>query len=526
MEPRFGRDLGGVRIHTDHRAAESARAVDALAYSVGQDVIFAAGQYAPHTPAGSRLLAHELAHTLQSRESGRLFPFLEIGKVDDPAERAADQSADAVLRGERVSLPSAAGGVLRRQRACTASTTDRADQRLVHCEDGDYRVTMTTTPTPPSPDSHTTVRAGWNNTDIYLTVSICRGGTDVQVTPSLSLPQAVGQALGNVLAGSPVLSGVDLTGGLNISIIQSDSFTLSLGPRVTVDPRGVSGVGGGATVTTPNVTVGGDVTYDPRTRAGFLTFTFSGGSSQPHVDCHRKGQPHLVFTCERITHVPGTPGVPEHPYPDELRYIFFEYPTANIRRDFQLPTDIQSLHDRGYQVTSILGFTSPEGPRRRENRSFEGNIALGQERADAALAWLQNEACPTCDLSGVPHEGRSELPPQQGAVEPEPRGPRMEREAVEEFLGAGAGQTPDPLAPHTPEELAAFRRLPPAAQREWAFQRMRRAEIRFHHAPDPAIPEVPARDRYDSGDCPDSVIEAARNSFGLTAAARVFPRGR
>jgi Domain of unknown function (DUF4157) len=65
MEGRFGADFSSVRVHDDARAAESARAVGAHAYSVGSDVVFAAGRYGPGTAAGDRLLAHELAHTLQ-----------------------------------------------------------------------------------------------------------------------------------------------------------------------------------------------------------------------------------------------------------------------------------------------------------------------------------------------------------------------------------------------------------------------------------------------------------------------------
>ena len=65
FEPRFGRDLGDVRVHADAEAAASARAVGALAYTVGRDVVFGAGSYAPHSEAGRRLLAHELTHTLQ-----------------------------------------------------------------------------------------------------------------------------------------------------------------------------------------------------------------------------------------------------------------------------------------------------------------------------------------------------------------------------------------------------------------------------------------------------------------------------
>lgn len=65
FEPRFGHDFSRVRIHTDARAAESASAVGAQAYTVGRDVVFGAGQFAPGTSAGNRLLAHELAHVVQ-----------------------------------------------------------------------------------------------------------------------------------------------------------------------------------------------------------------------------------------------------------------------------------------------------------------------------------------------------------------------------------------------------------------------------------------------------------------------------
>jgi Domain of unknown function (DUF4157) len=66
LEPVLGMDLSSVRVHTDAAAAASADAVDALAYTVGSDVVFAAGTYAPAAPAGRHLLAHELAHVAQS----------------------------------------------------------------------------------------------------------------------------------------------------------------------------------------------------------------------------------------------------------------------------------------------------------------------------------------------------------------------------------------------------------------------------------------------------------------------------
>src|SRR5581483_10841333 len=65
MEPRFRHDFSNVRVHADDQAAESARFVNANAYTVGHDVIFARGNYAPGSEAGRLLLAHELTHVIQ-----------------------------------------------------------------------------------------------------------------------------------------------------------------------------------------------------------------------------------------------------------------------------------------------------------------------------------------------------------------------------------------------------------------------------------------------------------------------------
>jgi len=65
FEPRFGHDFSQVRMHTDALAAESARAINAQAFTMGQDVVFGAGQYAPESSTGQRLMAHELTHVIQ-----------------------------------------------------------------------------------------------------------------------------------------------------------------------------------------------------------------------------------------------------------------------------------------------------------------------------------------------------------------------------------------------------------------------------------------------------------------------------
>lgn len=72
FEPRFGLDFSGVRIHDDASAAASARGIQARAFTSGRHVAFAEGEYAPHTNAGLRLLAHELTHVEQQRGSGTL----------------------------------------------------------------------------------------------------------------------------------------------------------------------------------------------------------------------------------------------------------------------------------------------------------------------------------------------------------------------------------------------------------------------------------------------------------------------
>ena len=71
MEPRFGHDFSGVRVHTDASAADSARAVNALAFTAGPHVVFGSNQYAPGTAEGKRLLAHELTHVVQQSHLSR-----------------------------------------------------------------------------------------------------------------------------------------------------------------------------------------------------------------------------------------------------------------------------------------------------------------------------------------------------------------------------------------------------------------------------------------------------------------------
>ncbi len=126
MERRFGQDFSGVRVHDGAAAAESARAVSAQAYTVGQDIVFGSGRYAPHSHSGRHLLAHELAHTVQQRgiqRSGIDGVSIPLASENQRLEQEAEHAANAVSDGQSVSGFGAttAGPVLSRQ-ADTAAT--------------------------------------------------------------------------------------------------------------------------------------------------------------------------------------------------------------------------------------------------------------------------------------------------------------------------------------------------------------------------------------------------------------------
>jgi hypothetical protein len=101
VEPRFGHDFSQVRVHTDLRAAQSARAVNALAYTVGRNVVFGPGAYQPKTNAGMRLLAHELTHVVQQSHTNRhrAAPQPEFGRVDCVYEQEAYDHAKTISKG-------------------------------------------------------------------------------------------------------------------------------------------------------------------------------------------------------------------------------------------------------------------------------------------------------------------------------------------------------------------------------------------------------------------------------------------
>jgi hypothetical protein len=110
MEPRFGRDFSGVRVHIDSRAVEANRAVRAKAFTVGNHLAFGLGQYAPATQQGKSLIAHELMHTVQQSGSPILLQRAENDTVAGCAALTDSQSdVDAHVNASLTAARAAAG---------------------------------------------------------------------------------------------------------------------------------------------------------------------------------------------------------------------------------------------------------------------------------------------------------------------------------------------------------------------------------------------------------------------------------
>jgi hypothetical protein len=117
MESRFGTDFGDVRVHTDSGAHESAKSVNAQAYTVGPNIVFEQGRFDPSSDQGRHMLAHELTHVVQQR-SGPVDGTDAGGgvKVSDPSdrfEREAVANADRVMSAPAPTPAPAVAGVQR-----------------------------------------------------------------------------------------------------------------------------------------------------------------------------------------------------------------------------------------------------------------------------------------------------------------------------------------------------------------------------------------------------------------------------
>jgi len=114
MGAHLGVDLSAVRVHADGHGDALSRSVQAEAFTVGSDVFFRSGRYAPETGEGRQLLAHELTHVVQ-QTAGTVPDESRVSHPDDPHERQADAVADAVTATPAPATASGAGSGVQRQ---------------------------------------------------------------------------------------------------------------------------------------------------------------------------------------------------------------------------------------------------------------------------------------------------------------------------------------------------------------------------------------------------------------------------
>jgi hypothetical protein len=405
MEPRFGQDFSQVRLHTDARAAESARAVNALAYTVGRDVVFGVGQYAPYTSPGQRLIAHELAHTVQQQYLHTI-P-IGISKPDTASEYQAEHAADRVTSGfTSRALPRSHVSLVAREQ----------DTRTMPAEDGGVdRVVRDVTPGKCAlvPESRASVTGDITTSKSFLQIDLCRGSVSGQISGELDYSEALqqaGQAVSTLLSNAS--SGQSSSQALStfsndlkqlkpgaqvkLNFLASDVFRLDI--TGLGDASVAGGLSGKASAraqfdTGPvKLIVEGSASGGTQEQTRFeITGNISfGGSRQRAPDCYvcECGKPKITFNC---AHIPGKGGntppskPPAAPQPRYIPY-FFDYAdiTPNPRLVQMNEANLDeavSLLNGNYTIARIEGSASPEGPVEGKRGRFTNNTLLAEARA-------------------------------------------------------------------------------------------------------------------------------------------------
>jgi hypothetical protein len=440
MDPRFGYDFSHVRVHTDEKAAESARAVDALAYTVGRQIVFGSGQYAPTAPAGRRLLAHELAHTLQQDRFGAsVSPRLEVGAVDTAAELEADRVADHVVSGGAAPGIQAAPAPLVQRQPKTDDdgpepNFESAQQRGGHARaafidagkrgDDQVRVAITRylcdcvgrNVTKTKGSTHLKPGPG-------VTLEICNGRVTGRLTgdvvPSgFTTGRATVRAEVNVAPGS---GGTGVKGGVEGEVRNTGSEP-QVGGRADVRVKppggpevGVGGevfkgtqtgridtkVGGGVEVNVPGLgktRIGVDVTnpQDKQRIGGQITFGGNlPGQAVENKICRECRCP-VVYECfedipPRDVKETVTFDVEER---GRLRY-YFSLDTNNDTTDPALRADSRRMLDEvarrvaaGARIAAITGYASPEDNRDRPTPNEQLSFSRGKRLHDLLASKL------------------------------------------------------------------------------------------------------------------------------------------
>jgi hypothetical protein len=253
VEPLFGMSFGAVRVHDDPRSHALARDLGARAFTVGQDVHFASGEFRPDDPDGLHLLAHELTHTVQQRGVGAsaVTDPVVIDAPDSTLEDAADASADAVVAGRATSVrPGIAGAETRpllQRKEAEGTRTRRIDQYTTVA----VTRSLIERPCTKVKETQATPRKDifrWDEDAgaIRLRYSICNGKVQLESGATLDYSDVVRAAkellrsVGSNPAGAPAAV-EDAVNSATISASGHVSFTVSRTLDVTVSGESTAG---------------------------------------------------------------------------------------------------------------------------------------------------------------------------------------------------------------------------------------------------------------------------------------------
>jgi Domain of unknown function (DUF4157) len=517
LESSFQCELSRVRVHSDESAAQAATAINARAFTLGQNIWFGRNEFAPHSAGGFHLLAHEVAHTIQQgKQSPTVQRSLAIGSVDDPSEAAADRAADAAIASSSVPQLFSTPPMIRRRRI--EYTPDPNVRYLVEDDNKTrYKVIRTyeSVVVADSPSGAPKVKPGINAKNVWLTLEWCKN-QKVQAEIGVNLPEEVKnlasqlyKAIGSGASASDITKNASLKPYLNVTITQSKSWQLAPGVHLTVNAHGDVTGGGGqikfqkgpvkAVLGASSEKVESTGQQDKRVTANVI---IDLDTPPPKVDCpkekiHLEDRP--VYSCVKESFVPPHEESKEieKQVPDTReRYLYFIKSTDNLNPDVAGEGDLNKLNlselrndlGKGFKVSSITGFTSPEGPMKRAG-TFEGNKALGLRRAKTALGIVRANCIPRSDegcFAGDPEKmpvdgGELHTLVQKGK---EVEGKRLASHAVDEFEGKVPKETSDVV--NNPEETpqrspelqkSLDKRATPEQQAELVFQKLRRAAI-------------------------------------------------
>lgn len=562
METRFGQNLDHVRVHTDANAVQAAADLDANAFTVGNAIWFGNRQYQPEAPAGLHLLAHELAHTIQQRgQTPGVQTALRIGATNDPLETMADRAADAVLGQGQLPGLGASTPVIRRKPK-VSPVAGKPEERYVALDNGDrYRVVRDVTWVDKKETYRTDVgpKIGLDadSKNFWLQVDWCRtdgkGDRKGEVKLGADVPAQAIEFLKN--AGDAIrrgedprtaLSKVNLTPFISVVVAQSKRYSVDVKATTTVDPIAGQVKKGGveATIKLPQGEISGNVQITapqggqstPGVEAGVGFKTTFGGPKKVECPVRERviARPQVTYTCYKET--PEHPETRTRPVMDTpTSYLYFKYMNDQFEDNVKAPggarnpeeqRQLEERLQKGYQVTAISGFASPEGPQ-KPAPNFIGNNALSEQRAKAAKTWIENKCKPAtpsllqmrqpqkldCFAANVQSSGGGELYTKTKQVkgkEREVEGRELAEHAVGEFQ-----KNPDEEGRLTDEERETLKKREgsPEKQAELVYPLLRRAEISLQKEIQQEYQvTVPASSvKLDS--CPREVLEAADEDF-------------